>query len=210
MGFAETILLGAIAGSTIYLGLPCGRIERVGDRLRVSLAMFSVGVLAFIFMDVTSHGQQVVAAALTSYRHHHSSLGHVIVMFAMLAVGFTIGAVGISAAERAVRRRGAPGPAQEVQHRQKVRRPTADPEEGRMPSPDSVSRYPPPGLTKEGPPQLPLDQPVASHGSNGKGRPSPDRSDAPTARRPHRVCHRMTIDPHHGHQVHRIRTSRIR
>src|SRR5665213_3281831 len=110
MGFAETVALGAIAGSTIYLGLPFGRIERVDDRLRVALAMFSVGILAFIFMDVTSHGQQVVADALTSYRHHHSSFGHVIVMFAMLAAGFTVGAVGISAAERAVRRRATPQP----------------------------------------------------------------------------------------------------
>ena len=61
MGFAETVLLGAIAGFTIYLGLPFGRIEHVDDRVRVALAMFSVGILAFIFMDVTSHGQEIVA-----------------------------------------------------------------------------------------------------------------------------------------------------
>ena len=110
MGFGETVLLGAIAGFTIYLGLPFGRIEHVDDRLRVALAMFAVGILAFIFMDVTSHGQQIVAAALDSFKHHHSSFGHVVFLFAMLAVGFTAGAAGISAAERTVRRRGAARP----------------------------------------------------------------------------------------------------
>ena len=53
MSFSETVALGAIAGFTIYLGLPLGRIKRIDDRLRVGLAMFSVGILAFIFMDVT-------------------------------------------------------------------------------------------------------------------------------------------------------------
>ena len=33
MSFAETVLLGAIAGSTIYIGLPFGRIEHVDDRV---------------------------------------------------------------------------------------------------------------------------------------------------------------------------------
>ena len=59
MGFSETVLLGAIAGFTIYLGLPAGRLRRGDDRLRVALCMFSVGILAFIFMDVTTHAQKI-------------------------------------------------------------------------------------------------------------------------------------------------------
>jgi zinc transporter, ZIP family len=110
LGFAETVLLGAIAGFTIYLGLPFGRIEHVDDRVRVGLAMFAVGILAFIFMDVTSNGQALIATALERFKHHHSSFGHVVFLFAMLAVGFTTGAAGISAAERAVRRRGSARP----------------------------------------------------------------------------------------------------
>ena len=41
MGFSEVLLLGAIAGFTIYLGLPAGRLRRVDERARVALAMFS-------------------------------------------------------------------------------------------------------------------------------------------------------------------------
>jgi zinc transporter, ZIP family len=105
MSFAETALLGAIAGFTIYLGLPVGRLGRVGDRARVALAMFSVGILAFIFVDVTGHGQEIVATSLDSYKQNGASLGHVIGLFALLAVGFTAGTAGISAIEQYLRRR---------------------------------------------------------------------------------------------------------
>jgi ZIP family zinc transporter len=105
MSFAETVLLGAIAGFTIYLGLPVGRLGRVSDRARVALAMFSVGILAFIFVDVTGHGQEIVDTALDSYKHNHTSLAHVVGLFALLAVGFTAGTAGISAIEQFLRRR---------------------------------------------------------------------------------------------------------
>lgn len=105
MSFAETVLLGAIAGFTIYLGLPVGRLGRVSDRARVALAMFSVGILAFIFVDVIGHGQQIVETALDSYKQNDASLAHVVGLFALLAVGFTAGTAGISGIEQYLRRR---------------------------------------------------------------------------------------------------------
>jgi len=110
MSFAETAALGAIAGFTIYVGLPLGRMERVGVRMRVGLAMFSVGILAFIFMDVTTHGQGIVSDALSSYKDHKDSFAHVLGLFALLAVGFTAGVAGISAVERRLRGRPLPPP----------------------------------------------------------------------------------------------------
>jgi zinc transporter, ZIP family len=110
MSFAETAGLGAIAGFTIYLGLPLGRVNRVDDRVRVGLAMFSVGILAFIFMDVTTHGQEIVSATLDSFKASKSGFGDVVGQFALLAVGFTAGVGGIAAVERRVRSRQAPPP----------------------------------------------------------------------------------------------------
>jgi zinc transporter, ZIP family len=110
MSFAETAGLGAIAGFTIYIGLPVGRMERVDDRMRVALAMFAVGILAFIFMDVTKHAQEIVSIALSSFKAHHDSFGHVFGLFALLAVGFTAGVAGISAVERRLRGRPLPPP----------------------------------------------------------------------------------------------------
>jgi ZIP family zinc transporter len=105
MTFAETVLLGAIAGLTIFLGLPLGRMRRVDDRMRVCLAMFSVGILAFIFMDVTKHGEAILETALDDYKAHTAGFGHVLGLFALLAAGFTAGTAGISAIERRLRTR---------------------------------------------------------------------------------------------------------
>jgi zinc transporter, ZIP family len=111
MGFTETVALGAIAGFTIYLGLPLGRVRWVDDRVRVGLAMFSVGILAFIFMDVTKHAEAILETALVHFKGHMTSFGHLLSLFALLALGFTIGTAGISAVERRLRaRRAAPAP----------------------------------------------------------------------------------------------------
>jgi ZIP family zinc transporter len=105
MSFAETAALGAIAGLTIYIGLPLGRMERVGARMRVCLAMLSVGILAFIFMDVTSNAQAIVSDALEAFKHDRGGFGHVLALFAILAAGFTAGVAGISMVERWLRDR---------------------------------------------------------------------------------------------------------
>ena len=103
MSFAETVLLGAIAGFTIYLGLPLGRTRTLDARLRVALAMFSVGLLAFIFMDVTSHAQSLLETALQEFKSHRASLGHVVALFALLAGAFAVGTAGIAVCERRLR-----------------------------------------------------------------------------------------------------------
>jgi ZIP family zinc transporter len=103
MSFLETALLGAIAGSTIFLGLPVGRLPHASPRVRVALAMFAVGILAFIFMDVTAHGQSIVDDALNSFKAHRSGFGHVVGLFALLALGFVTGTAGIASVERRLR-----------------------------------------------------------------------------------------------------------
>jgi ZIP family zinc transporter len=111
MSFLETVALGAIAGFTIFLGLPLGRVKGVDDRLRVGLAMFSVGILAFIFMDVTKHGEEILETAVAHYKAHTTGFSHLLGLFALLATGFTAGTAGISAVERRLRsRRAMPAP----------------------------------------------------------------------------------------------------
>jgi ZIP family zinc transporter len=111
MDFGETVGLGAIAGFTIFIGLPVGRVRWIDDRLRVGLAMFSVGILAFIFMDVTAHGEEILETAVDHFKGHSASFGHVLGLFALLAAGFIVGTAGISAAERRLRaRRAGPAP----------------------------------------------------------------------------------------------------
>jgi zinc transporter, ZIP family len=103
LSFPQTIALGALAGLTIFLGLPVGRMQLLGSRTRVALAMFAVGILAFIFVDVLSNGLSIVDDALDGVKHHHQSLAYLIWLVVLLAGGFTAGSAGLATLERRMR-----------------------------------------------------------------------------------------------------------
>jgi ZIP family zinc transporter len=111
VSFAETALLGGIAGFTIFLGLPFGRVRLLSTRMRVALAMFSVGVLAFLFAEVLSHGIGIMETQFERLGEHEDGASWATGLFyaAILAGGFTAGVAGIAALERRMRP-GAPPP----------------------------------------------------------------------------------------------------
>ncbi|MSO41200.1 MAG: zinc permease [Solirubrobacterales bacterium] len=112
MSFWETTLLGGIAGFTIYIGLlPFGRMRILGDRKRVALAMFAVGILAFLFVDVLAHAFEIVEDSVTAFHDDEGSLGSAIGLTALLGVGFAIGSGALASFEARLRgRAGAPPP----------------------------------------------------------------------------------------------------
>ena len=105
MSFSETVLLGALAGFTIYLGLPFGRLQLLGNRARVGLAMFAVGVLAFLFVDVFEHAFAIVERAVTDLKDGKVGVGRPLGLTALLAFGFAAGSAGLAMVERHIRRR---------------------------------------------------------------------------------------------------------
>ena len=110
MSFAQTVALGALAGFTIYLGLPVGRLKLLGSKPRVALAMFSVGVLAFIFVDVLSNAIAIVDAALVAVKHDRRSVSYLIWLVVLLGAGFAAGSAGLATLERRMRPLGARTP----------------------------------------------------------------------------------------------------
>jgi zinc transporter, ZIP family len=102
MSFAETALLGAIAGCTIFLGLPLGRATWLGVRARVGLSMLAAGILAFLFMDVGAQGLEIVERHLDAFKAGDASLWPALGLFALLSAGFLLGVGGISTAQRAL------------------------------------------------------------------------------------------------------------
>ena len=103
MSFGETVLLGALAGFTIYLGLPFGRIEFVSQRARVALAMFSVGVLAFLFAEVFVHGLEIVEERFDALHEGDGSLPIGVLLALLFGAGFTAGTAGLALVERRMR-----------------------------------------------------------------------------------------------------------
>jgi zinc transporter, ZIP family len=105
MSFAETAALGAIAGFTIFLGLPLGRASALSDRARVALSMLSAGILAFIFMDVGAAALGLLETHLDAYKEHQATLWPVIGLFALLSAGFLVGVGGIATVQQRLGRR---------------------------------------------------------------------------------------------------------
>jgi zinc transporter, ZIP family len=66
MSTAQTLLLGAIAGATIFLGLPIGRMQNVSASTKAFLAAVATGVLIFLLWDVLSGAVEPIESALTS------------------------------------------------------------------------------------------------------------------------------------------------
>jgi zinc transporter, ZIP family len=103
MSFGETALLGALAGFTIYLGLPVGRLELLSARARVALAMFSVGILVFLLVDVLAHAFEISEEAVSAFHDGTGTFGHAAALALMLIGGFGVGSAGLGIAERWIR-----------------------------------------------------------------------------------------------------------
>ena len=95
MNFTQTVLLGSIAGFTIYLGLPIGRVKGMSEKTRSFLSMISAGILLFLFFDIFHQLSQPIEAALNLLK-----LGEFFILLAIFIVGFGAGLLGLIAFER--------------------------------------------------------------------------------------------------------------
>ena len=68
MSTAQTLLLGAIAGFTIFVGLPMGRLNNTSPKMRAALSAVATGILVFLFWDVVSHGVEPVESHLEAHK----------------------------------------------------------------------------------------------------------------------------------------------
>jgi ZIP family zinc transporter len=101
----ELWLLGAIAGFTIFLGLPIGRLRDPAPRLQAFLNAIAIGVLVFLFFDILSHANDIVEAALDAAKDGSGSWWSFAGYAATLAIGLGIGLVGLVLYEGMMSRR---------------------------------------------------------------------------------------------------------
>jgi len=90
MSTGQTLLLGAIAGLTIFLGLPIGRMQNVTPATKAFLAAVATGILVFLFWDVVSEAVGPVEDALTAGRD-----GRFLWLSFLLLAGFTVGLMSL-------------------------------------------------------------------------------------------------------------------
>ena len=95
MSTPQTVALGAIAGFTIFLGLPVGRMRSDNIRFKTFLTGISAGILVFLLFDILSHATGVVEDALNTARETHHGYGHLTATLIVYAAGITVGLMGL-------------------------------------------------------------------------------------------------------------------
>ena len=95
MSTSQILLLGAVAGSTIFIGLPVGRLNGASTALKAVLSAAATGILLFLFFDVLEHGVAPVEDALNGAVKGGGSWGDFVGYAALLAGGFGVGFLGL-------------------------------------------------------------------------------------------------------------------
>jgi zinc transporter, ZIP family len=90
MSTTQTLLLGAIAGFTIFLGLPIGRMQNVPASVKAFMSATATGILIFLLWDVLSGAVEPVEGALENGR-----AGRFAWLAFILTLGFGIGLLSL-------------------------------------------------------------------------------------------------------------------
>ncbi|MER5459499.1 ZIP family metal transporter [Streptomyces sp. NPDC002668] len=90
MSDSQIALLGAIAGFTIYLGLPIGRLRSPVPRLRTAVNAVAIGILLFLLWDVLSAAWEPTDAALSDHHWASAATGGLV-----LTAGLVVGLCGL-------------------------------------------------------------------------------------------------------------------
>jgi zinc transporter, ZIP family len=95
MSTPQILLLGALAGSTIFLGLPIGRVQRLSRNARAGLSALATGILVFLLWDVLSNAVDPIDSAL-----HAHDWERFAGLAALGAAGFSAGLMSLVYYER--------------------------------------------------------------------------------------------------------------
>jgi len=86
----ETVLLGAIAGCTIFLGLPMGRVRTKATSSKTFMNGLSAGILIFLLFDILENATEPLDHAVQA--HHWATLSRLGVVYAL---GIGVGLLGL-------------------------------------------------------------------------------------------------------------------
>jgi ZIP family zinc transporter len=95
MSSAQVLVLGALAGATIFLGLPLGRVRNASTRLKAFLSAMATGILLFLLIEVVAHGVEPVEEALVSAANEGGSWSRFAWLASILAVGGIAGLMSL-------------------------------------------------------------------------------------------------------------------
>ncbi len=95
LSFWTTILLGCIAGFTIFLGLPVAKLRRVAPQVMSLLNSLAVGVLFFLLFDVIKQATEPIEDALRTAQTGGADYNNFVTLVIVFVLGIAIGLVGL-------------------------------------------------------------------------------------------------------------------
>jgi ZIP family zinc transporter len=91
----QILVLGALAGVTIFIGLPLGRLQSPDVRLKAALSGMATGILLFLLYDVFAHGVVPVEEALEEAVDGVGSWLEFTWLAALFALGAAVGLMSL-------------------------------------------------------------------------------------------------------------------
>jgi ZIP family zinc transporter len=95
LDYPQLLLLGAIAGFTIFLGLPLALLQSVSARTKGFLNAVAIGILVFLIIDVFGHAWDTASSAAVQAFAGRASTGDAILDLVAVFGGIAIGLLGL-------------------------------------------------------------------------------------------------------------------
>ncbi len=96
LGFWQTVLLGAIAGFTIFLGLPIARARRLSPQTVALLNALAIGILLYLVVEIAQNAIVPISAGLNAW--HAGAGAFPTASVTVFVLGLLIGLVGLGSA----------------------------------------------------------------------------------------------------------------
>ena len=93
--YLQLLGLGAIAGFTIFLGLPFAVLQNLDSRKRGFLNALSIGILVFLIVDVFSHAWDEAGTLAVSALSGNGPVADAILALVALVGGLALGLIGL-------------------------------------------------------------------------------------------------------------------
>lgn len=95
MDYWQLLVLGSIAGFTIFLGLPLAALQHLSPKKKGFLNAFAIGILVFLIIDVFSHAWEFASTAAADAFAGKAPIGSALLDLLAMFGGLAIGLLGL-------------------------------------------------------------------------------------------------------------------
>jgi zinc transporter, ZIP family len=95
MDYPQLLILGAVAGFTIFLGLPLALLQRVSLRKKGFLNALAIGILLFLIVDVFSHAWETASTTARDAFLGKANTGDAVMDLVAVFGGIALGLLGL-------------------------------------------------------------------------------------------------------------------